>query len=395
MSAPKPGADVSVLRSQSVVSRRNAYVLCGTGFAQKSQKSPSKEDGKRPDESVRDKSGDKAAKPESGASIARRILAQPDVIMAWDQALAGENLTNDQIADAIAYLHDKKHYEAAVEGLQSAIRNNRSAPWVYDVLALEMKLAGRPGKDIARVLESRIDFSTSDVQQLLITAALLSRFEAWEEAISICREATEIDPEIPQVWLLGRSIADKSKQVDAQVFFRCGILTYDWGTDFEAHHEEALKVVNELCRSLEEQKQNEKASEFRKQLADTKARDLVVNLVWVGDADLDLSVVEPGGEKCSRKRKLTKNRGRLVREDGPGDSATAKHRETYVCHSAPAGDYELRVQFVLGKAVSGTAVVEIIQHAGTPDEKRTSKTVTLGKEDTVLKTTLDRGRKTP
>ena len=381
---------MSVLRSQLLPQDAAEYVFCVATPQQAERASGSKSQQK-----TEDKAAEKEAKPEAGASIARRIIAQPDVIKAWDQVLSQESLTNNQIADAVAYLHDKKHYEAAVEGLQSAIRNDRSAPWIYDVLALEMKLAGRPSKDIARVLESRIDFSTSDVQQMLIAAALLSRFEAWNEAIAICREATELNPEVPQVWLLGRSIADKSKQVDAQVLFRRGILTYDWGTDFEAHHEEARKVVNELCQDLEKQNQKEQATTFRKQLADANTRDLIVNLVWVGDADLDLAVVEPGGEKCSRKQKLTMNRGRLVREDSPGDSATAKHMETYVCQTAPSGEYELRVQFVLGKAVSGTAVLEIIQHAGTPAEKRTAKTVALGKEDAVVKITLDGGRKTP
>ena len=381
---------MSVLRSQLLPQDAAEYVFCVATPQQAERASGSKSQQK-----TEDKAAEKEAKPEAGASIARRIIAQPDVIKAWDQVLSQESLTNNQIADAVAWLHDKKHYEAAVEGLQSAIRNDRSAPWIYDVLALEMKLAGRSSKDIARVLESRIDFSTSDVQQMLITAALLSRFEAWNEAIAICREATELNPEVPQVWLLGRSIADKSKQVDAQVFFRCGILTYDWGTDFESHHEEARKVVNELCQDLDKQGQKEQATTFRKQLADANTRDLSVNLVWVGDADLDLAVVEPGGEKCSRKQKLTMNRGRLVREDSPGDSATAKHMETYVCQTAPSGEYELRVQFVLGKAVSGTAVLEIIQHAGTPAEKRTAKTVALGKEDAVVKVTLDGGRKTP
>lgn len=390
MLAPEQGVDMSVLRSQLLPQDAAEYVFCVATPQQAERASGSKSQQK-----TEDKAAEKEAKPEAGASIARRIIAQPDVIKAWDQVLSRESLTNNQIADAVAWLHDKKHYEAAVEGLQSAIRNDRSAPWIYDVLALEMKLAGRSSKDIARVLESRIDFSTSDVQQMLITAALLSRFEAWNEAIAICREATELNPEVPQVWLLGRSIADKSKQVDAQVFFRCGILTYDWGTDFESHHEEARKVVNELCQDLEKQDQKEQATTFRKQLADANTRDLSVNLVWVGDADLDLAVVEPGGEKCSRKQKLTMNRGRLVREDSPGDSATAKHMETYVCQTAPSGEYELRVQFVLGKAVSGTAVLEIIQHAGTPAEKRTAKTVALGKEDAVVKVTLDGGRKTP
>ncbi|RLS77023.1 MAG: hypothetical protein DWI00_05785 [Planctomycetota bacterium] len=390
MLAPEQGVDMSVLRSRVLHHDAPEYLFCVAIPQQAQRASDSKSQQK-----TEDKAAQKQAKPEAGASIARRIIAQPDVINAWDQVLSQESLTNNQIADAVAYLHDKKQYEAAVEGLQSAIRNDRSAPWIYDVLALEMKLAGRSSKDIARVLESRIDFSTSDVQQMLITAALLSRFEAWNEAIAICREATELNPEVPQVWLLGRSIADKSKQVDAQVLFRCGILTYDWGTDFEAHHEEARKVVNELCQDLEKQNQKEQSTTFRKQLADANTRDLIVNLVWVGDADLDLAVVEPGGEKCSRKQKLTMNRGRLVREDSPGDSATAKHMETYVCQTAPSGEYELRVQFVLGKAVSGTAVLEIIQHAGTPAEKRTAKTVALGKEDAVVKVTLDGGRKTP
>lgn len=389
MLAPEHGVDMSVLRSPLLPQAAADYLFC-VATPQQAQRAS----GSKSQQKTEDKAAQIQAKPEAGASIARRIIAQPDVIKAWDQVLSQESLTNNQIADAVAWLHDKKHYDAAVEGLQSAIRNDRSAPWIYDVLALEMKLAGRSSKDIARVLESRIDFSTSDVQQMLITAALLSRFEAWNEAIAICREATELNPEVPQVWLLGRSIADKSTQVDAQVFFRCGILTYDWGTDFESHHEEARKVVNELCQDLEKQDQKEQATTFRKQLADANTRDLLINLVWVGDADLDLAVVEPGGEKCSRKQKLTMNRGRLVREDSPGDSATAKHMETYVCQTAPSGEYELRVQFVLGKAVSGTAVLEIIQHAGTPAEKRTAKTVALGKEDSIVKVTLDGGRKT-
>jgi tetratricopeptide (TPR) repeat protein len=390
MLAPEHGVDMSVLRSRVLPWNFVEHSFCVTTSPQQAESAS----GSQSQQKTNEKATPKPPKLESGASIARRIIAQPDVIKAWDQVLSQESLTNDQIADAVAWLHDKKHYEAAVEGLQSVIRNDRSAPWVYDVLALEMKLAGRPGKDIARVLESRIDFSTSDVQQMLITAALLSRFEAWSEAIAICREATELNPEIPQVWLLGRSVADKSKELDAQVFFRCGILTYDWGTDFESHHEEARKVVNELCLALEKQNQQEQATGFRKQLADANTRDLLINLVWVGDADLDLAVVEPGGQKCNRKTKLTLNRGRLVREDSPGESATAKHMETYVCQTAPSGEYELRVQFVLGKAVSGTAVLEIIQHAGTPAEKRTAKTVALGKKEAVVKVTLSGGRKT-
>lgn len=391
MSAPEEGVDVSVLRSRETLRAASDFVFCGVSSAQKAQRSTET----TPDTKAKSKTDQKSSTVESAASIARRILTQPDVIKAWDQVFSQESMTNEQLVGVIGYLHDEKQYEAAVEGLQSAIRNDRSAPWIYDVLAIEMKLAGRPKKDIARVLESRIDFSTSDVQQMLTTAAFLSRFEAWEEAIAVCREATELNPEVPQIWLLGRSIADKSKQTEAQIFFRCGILKYDWGTDFEQHHDEARKVLSQLCEALEKQGQTDQAAGFRRQWMEANTRDLEINLVWVGNADLDLAVVEPGGEKCSRKQKVTSNRGRLVREESQGDSATAKHRETYVCQTAPSGEYELQVQFVLGKAVSGTAVVEIIQHVGTPGEKRSSKTVAIGRDDAIVKFTMVGGRKTP
>ena len=109
-------------------------------------------------------------------------------------------------------------------------------------------------------------------------------------------------------------------------------------------------------------------------------------------ADLDLLVTEPGGEKCSYKRRFTANGGRLVREDGVSEAPASKHYESYVCHTAPPGDYELAVRFVLGKAVAGTATLEIIQHKGTASEKRTTKKIILAKEDVVIKTTLANGR---
>ena len=103
-------------------------------------------------------------------------------------------------------------------------------------------------------------------------------------------------------------------------------------------------------------------------------------------------ITEPGGEKCSYRNSVTKNLGRLVREEGVGSGAGARHTESYVCHTGLSGDYEIAVRFVLGKAVAGTAIVEIIKHAGTDRETRTTKTITLAKEDVKVSTTLKEGR---
>jgi hypothetical protein len=341
------------------------------------------------------KAVDSKQKPTAtGADIAKTILAKPDeAARLWDQVFAGENAPEDsRFADAIVYLHSRRHYNVAVEGMLSAIRNDRGAPWMYDALALEMKLAGRPASEIARVIESRVDFATSDIEQLLITAALLSRFEAWDESIAMCREAVELNPESAQAWLLGRSVSDKAAQPKFQVWFRCGILKYVWDNEFPLHHEEARQVIMQICDRFDREGKSPEAQGFRDQFQEAKAVDLQINLSWVGPADLDLLITEPNGEKCSYKRRFTANSGRLVREEGVGEPGATKHLESYVCHSAPSGDYEVAVRFVLGKAVAGTAVLEIIHHAGTAMEKRESKTIKLAKDDVTVKTTLTNGR---
>lgn len=338
--------------------------------------------------------GDKAdAKELSGSQIAKKVLTQPERPAAmWDDLFTKEAVSAGQLADAVAYLHEHQHYNVAVEGMLSAIRNDQAVPWIYDVLVFEMKLAGRPKEEISRVLQSRLDFSTSDIRQMLLTAALLARFEAWDEAIGVCREATEINPELSEAWLMGRSISDKADIAESRVFFRCGILRYVWGKDFERHHAEAKTAIEEIVAQCDRNGNSELGQSFLASLAAAASVDLEVQLNWVGAADLDLLVTEPGGEKCSYKRRFTANGGRLVREDGVSEAPASKHYESYVCHTAPPGDYELAVRFVLGKAVAGTATLEIIQHKGTASEKRTTKKIILAKEDVVIKTTLANGR---
>jgi len=329
----------------------------------------------------------------TGSQIAKNVLTQPEQSAAmWDTLFAKESVSSEQLADAIAYLHAREHYDIAVEGMLSAIRNDQAVPWIYDVLVFEMKLAGRPKAEISRVLQSRLDFSTSDIRQMLLTAALLARFEAWEGAIGVCREATEINPEFSEAWLMGRSIADKADNAEARVLFRCGILKHVWGKNFERHHAEARRAIEEIVAQCDRDGNSELGQKFAASLAAAAAVDLEVRLNWVGSADLDLLVTEPYGEQCSYKRRFTRNGGRLVREDGVSDAPTSKHYESYVCHTAPSGDYEIAVRFVLGKAVAGTATLEIIQHKGTSSEKRTTKTITLSTEDVIVKTTLTNGR---
>ena len=71
---------------------------------------------------------------------------------------------------------------AALGGDQEqAILAGQSQPWMYEVLALTMEVAGRPRAQIERVLLSSRDVTPADVNSLLYLAAYLARFERFPE----------------------------------------------------------------------------------------------------------------------------------------------------------------------------------------------------------------------
>lgn len=320
--------------------------------------------------------------PASAKVLVAKVLADSrSTAKAWDDVLKTNNVTPDVLAEAVAILHNDRKYDVAVEAIQSGIRNNLAAAWMYDVLAMEMKLANRPARDIARVLQSRIDFSIADIPQLLIAVALLSRFEAWDEAMEVCHTATELDPQLSESWLLARSVADKSKNSEHRVWARCGILTHVWTDDSAALHDEAREVMTAIAAELDAAGESPKAEGVRAQLREATSVDLMLILRWVGSADLDLMVTEPNGEICSYRNRMTSAGARFTHDD-PGSAADggAKRYEQYVCRTAADGEYTAAVRFVLGK-VSGPAVLEIIRNAGTPEETRTTQTIKLARED--------------
>ena len=304
------------------------------------------------------------------------------VAKVWDEILTKQPETSAVLVDVVSILHERGKYDIAVEAIQSAIRNDLAAAWMYGVLAQEMKLAKRPAEDIARVLESRIDFVNADIPELLIAVAMLSRFEAWDEAMRICREATELNPELPESWLLARSVADKSKNPEHRVWARCGILQHVWTDDSAAQHDEAKKVIMEIAAQWDKAGDSPQAERIRMQLREASAIDLLLVLRWVGSADLDLLVTQPNGEQCSFRNRRTTDGARFTHDDsGSAKDGNAKRFEQYVCRVAADGEYKATVRFILGNAVAGTAVLEITRHSGTPEESQTTQTVKLTRKD--------------
>ena len=125
--------------------------------------------------------------------------------------------------------------------------------------------------------------------------------------------------------------------------------------------------------------------------ADTKSRDLVVELLYQGRADLDLIVTEPTGSVCSATHKRTTNGGLLVcdileqRDDN--------RSEVYTAALAFPGRYDIRVRKVLGNPIDNRARIKVTKHAGTPSQSVEVFSVELTADATVSVNLENGGRK--
>jgi tetratricopeptide (TPR) repeat protein len=383
--------DNSVLRSSLL-----------TLLPQTARKSPPANPSTNPDPGGRQDSSAKSDQKPPRGLTARQILARFEALSGteeerWDKLFAEFLFSDNELAGAVQQLHEQGKRESAIICIESALRAGRVAPWLYDLLALQMKLAGRPPEDIGRVLQSRLDFGVSELPEMLMTAAMLSRFEAWDASLTLLRDAAELNPNRPETWLLARSVADKSGDPDQRIWPRLGILQWVWVTNWEREHEEAVKVLEGLAKELDAKQDSPKAAELRSRMAAARRRDLQIALRWVGNADLDLTIIDPQGEECSFRRPETSRFGRLVKQDGSLGAAAGRpaetHIEQFVQTQATPGNYQARIRFVGGKVASGTAVLEVLQHAGTSAESRKTHTIriptatrpnTAGTADTII-----------
>ena len=112
-------------------------------------------------------------------------------------------------------LHRQRKHGHVIAAINEALISGQSQPWMYDVLAMSMQIAGRPKSEIERVLLSRVDFTATDGPNMLLSAAYLSRFGVNERALLLYRQASKISPTRPEPYALGLKLAERLQDYDA------------------------------------------------------------------------------------------------------------------------------------------------------------------------------------
>jgi len=325
-----------------------------------------------------------------------------------DEPAASGAAANDRaerrarLRESTAALGRQGNYGRAAELIAAAITAGSAEPWMYESLALALEMAGKPRADVERALLSSADFATSTTE-LLQLANYLARFGADAQAINVCRRATRLDPTNREAFALAMTLAARSDDAAALRWSCAGVLAHEWPAEQRDIAARARRLANATMESLSAGGKPEDAAAFRAAIDRAGVRDLVIDITWTGDADVDLLVEEPPGTVCTAAAPRSSSGGVLLADGaadersgdphGQTDAAHMIHRERYVAAQAFPGTYRVLVRRTAGTVAADTVTAETIVHRGTPDENRQRKQIPLGAEDSLIVIELGAGRR--
>ncbi len=310
----------------------------------------------------------------------------------WREQFESGKVTEATIEELVADLVKSKQYEEVIACLEQAIIGGKIiAPWMHEALALAMQSAGRPKSDIERVLMSNQDLIGGDADSMMKLAAYLTRFERYDRAIELYRQASHLSPDRPEPFIYALDLARRTRNADAVVWSAPEVLAYAWGKEREPIRRGAEQAAADAIPQLMKEGKISKALQLQEAMRKAKELDLVVRLEWNGQGDLDLLVEEPSGTVCSMSNPFTPAGGAFV-HDGYGPNQANCYDE-YVCPSAMQGEYLLRVRHIRGEVVAKRARLIITRGKNSPNEETETQTVVLGLTDAIVRISLSQGRR--
>jgi hypothetical protein len=269
---------------------------------------------------------------------------------------------------------------------------DRCEPWMYEALALSIKMNNGSEKDVKTALGYAADVAerTHNPNHLVSVADQLYMQGYYDRVGKLVDEAAELVPHRGEPLVMSINLALKTKDPKRMARSVDLLLSQGWPGIDERVRSDARKQVEVLAKTLREEDRTQEAEALLESLPESQARDLYVRLRWVGDAGLALSVDEPLGATANIITPRTVFGGSLVK-DGYG-----KHpEEVYVCPRAFDGEYTIHVDVDYNneKKPATQATLEIITHEGTPQEHKETRKINLEKKIEAVKVTLTGGRR--
>ncbi|HUE71967.1 MAG TPA: hypothetical protein VMP01_13860, partial [Pirellulaceae bacterium] len=269
----------------------------------------------------------------------------------------------NQLASAVRQtvrdlMHEKK-YAGVAEMLQSALRQGFVDSWMYEAMALAMQADHADPAEIERALLSAVDLATSQ-DQVLFIAEYLSRFGLHARALSLYRQIGTANPDRIEAYSAALGLAQRLSDADALQWACVGLLSQTWSQEEQPIADNAYRIAKAQYETLLAENRQTEANALDAAVRQALSRDVVVRVIWTGDADVDLAVVEPNGTVCSLRNPRSTGGGILLGDASAADGKPTAdgYSETYVCGQAFPGKYRVLVRNVWGRPTSGKVTIE-------------------------------------
>ncbi|QJW95701.1 DUF4974 domain-containing protein [Frigoriglobus tundricola] len=286
----------------------------------------------------------------------------------WSNAIDWTVTDPGLIVAAAEFLMEFDEFGAAVEVLKGNLRKGLATDdWAHEALAVALQAAaGSNPAEVERAAVSAVDLDPTSAKAYLKAARAEAGLKNHNQAVAFCRRAAACSPNDPTPYANALAYAEFATDVrsDAVMWAADNLLKRDWSTtDGIDYHKQTAERLPKLEAKLKANGRD--TAPLARAIAEQAQRDLVIELLWQGNADLDLVVAEPVGSVCSATTKRTSAGGVLKADilEQRNDRS-----EVYTAASAFSGTYYVTVKQAFGKPIGGRATVKVTKFKGTPRE---------------------------
>ncbi len=329
-----------------------------------------------------------------GDADGNKAVAEFDARKIWQEALVKGVQNPGLVLAAADLLFDEGLYDHAAEFLKANLRNGILVePWVYEALAIALEFGGTAlPEEIQRARLSAISLNPTDAGSYVKAAQACAEHKQYEKALAFCKQAAQLEPGLSSAYAEALVFAEKSKDIKGMEWAVTKVVSQDWPGDNQTLQLKANKNLDKLMQSLQTDRRTDEAARLQASIQKLRQRDLVINMTWQpgasGDADLEMEIKEPTGTICSSQYRMTPGGGALS-----GLTLSSQRKATYAASQAFSGEYQIGVKRLWGQPAAGQFRLEIIQHQGTPQEKRRVETFSIDQTFS-MKIVLANGRRT-
>ncbi len=313
-----------------------------------------------------------------------------NVDQAWDAHLAASEFSGEALRITAKKLMNDRKFNEVVALINASLKHQKPQPWMYESLSLALMAADRRD-EVERALMSAADF-TSDVDEIMYLAQYMSRFGYNERALKLYQQVARVAPTRHEPYVLGMELAKELNDVDGIRWAVVGIVSQAWDQKEKYIWDNAIDIAQAKYDELVKDGKKPEADNFIGAVTEALQRDLLIEVVYTGDAQVDLMVEEPAGTICSFRAPRTTSGGVLVSNqlDGPIKGARS---EVYVCPEGFNGRYRARIRRVFGEPNGGQVKVTVIKNFRGEKSVVETKLVPVDDKDAMVVVDLESGRR--